>query len=109
MPDPLHQLIIDFLKSEKISVAFLGHVDSGKSTAIGRMFHDLHLWPAEDFESTRRAATEMGKSSFRFAWLCDTFRDERERGTTIHGSHRFLVIDGRELTLLDLPGPRSRA
>jgi len=70
-------------KDSHINVAFLGHVDCGKSTTIGHFLHLIGLLDAKQLSKFEREAADMGKASFKYAWMTDTLRAERERGITI--------------------------
>lgn len=54
-----------------------------------------------------KEATEMGKSSFKFAWALDERLEEREKGVTIDVNAKSLRTPNRIVTLLDSPGHRD--
>ncbi len=96
-------------KSEKphLNLVIMGHVDHGKSTTTG---HLLYLAGAVD-ERTVKAyeeeARKMGKETFKFAWVLDNLKEERERGLTI--DLRFLKFETKKyyFTVIDAPGHRD--
>lgn len=49
----------------------------------------------------------MGKSSFRWAWVMDNLKAERERGITINNSLNELFTKQRKITIIDAPGHRD--
>ena len=66
----------------EIRIVFVGHVDHGKSTIIGRLLHDTHSLPQGVIDRVQKIADETGKD-FEFAYLLDAFAEERQQGITI--------------------------
>ena len=62
-----------------INVAFVGHVDHGKSTTIGRLMFDSGKVSAQEMEKLKAEAQKHGKVGFEFAFVMDKFKEERER------------------------------
>ncbi|MBU7042669.1 MAG: translation elongation factor EF-1 subunit alpha [Theionarchaea archaeon] len=88
-----------------LNVAFIGHVDHGKSTLIGRMMFehgDVRDTMIKKFE-------EMGEKgkTFKFAWVMDNLKEERERGVTIDLAHKKFETDKNYITIVDCPGHRD--
>uniref|UniRef100_A0A8C7T088 Tr-type G domain-containing protein n=1 Tax=Oncorhynchus mykiss TaxID=8022 RepID=A0A8C7T088_ONCMY len=63
-----------------INIVVIGHVDSGKSTTTGHLIYKCGGIDKRTFE---KEAAEMGKGSFKYAWVLDKLKAERERGITI--------------------------
>jgi elongation factor 1-alpha len=90
-----------------LNLVIMGHVDHGKSTTTG---HLLYLAGAVD-ERTVKAyeeeAKKLGKETFKFAWVLDNLKEERERGVTI--DLRFLKFETKKyyFTVIDAPGHRD--
>jgi len=90
-----------------LNLVIMGHVDHGKSTTTG---HLLYLAGAID-ERTIKAfedeAAKMGKGTFKYAWVLDNLKEERERGLTI--DLRFLKFETNKyyFTVIDAPGHRD--
>ena len=61
----------------------IGHVDSGKSTTTGHLLYKCGGIDKRTIEKFEKEATEMGKGSFKYAWVLDKLKAERERGITI--------------------------
>ena len=90
-----------------LNLVFIGHVDHGKSTSIGRLLMETgHIEPYL-IEKYRKLAEEKGKATFEFAWVMDSLKEERERGVTIDVSHKRFNTDKYYFTIIDAPGHRD--
>ncbi len=90
-----------------LNVAFVGHVDHGKSTSIGRLMFDSGSLPQQELEKLKALAAEHGKAGFEFAYVMDRFKEERERGVTIDLSYQKLISQKYEVTIIDAPGHKD--
>ncbi len=90
-----------------INVVFIGHVDAGKSTTVGRLLYDSGILPEQELRKLQEKAKELGKSGFEFAFVMDQLKEERERGVTIDLSHQKFVGDKYEFTIIDAPGHKD--
>jgi len=90
-----------------INLVFIGHVDHGKSTTIGRILWDTENLPEEEMRKLEEAAEEAGKESFNFAFAMDSLEEERERGVTIDLAHQEFDSDNYNFTIIDAPGHRD--
>lgn len=90
-----------------INVVFVGHVDHGKSTTIGRLMFDSGKVAPEELEKLKAEAVRHGKAGFEFAFIMDKFKEERERGVTIDLSYQKLVTNKFEVTIIDAPGHKD--
>ncbi len=88
-----------------MNLIVIGHVDHGKSTTLGRMFFEKGLVDA----SVIKKFEEMGDKgkTFKFAWVMDSLKEERERGLTIDLAHRKFDSDKYYFTIIDAPGHRD--
>ncbi|KAK2628100.1 hypothetical protein QTJ16_002746 [Diplocarpon rosae] len=66
-----------------INVVVIGHVDSGKSTTTGHLIYKCGGIDKRTIEKFEKEAAELGKGSFKYAWVLDKLKAERERGITI--------------------------
>jgi elongation factor 1-alpha len=82
-----------------VNLVFIGHVDHGKSTLIGRLLVELGVI------SEKELSDEAG--SFKFAWVMDREKEERERGLTIDVAYRKLETPRNYITIIDAPGHRD--
>lgn len=90
-----------------INVVFVGHVDHGKSTTIGRLMFDSGKVSPEELEKLKAEAKKHGKVGFEFAFIMDKFKEERERGVTIDLAYQKLITNKYEVTIIDAPGHKD--
>ncbi|MBX4195969.1 translation elongation factor EF-1 subunit alpha [Candidatus Pacearchaeota archaeon] len=90
-----------------INVAFVGHVDHGKSTTIGRLMFDSGKLSQQELDKLKAEAQKHGKVGFEFAFVMDKFKEERERGVTIDLSYEKLITNKYEVTIIDAPGHKD--
>ncbi len=82
-----------------VNLVFIGHVDHGKSTLIGRLLVELGIVSEKDLRD------EAG--SFKFAWVMDREKEERERGLTIDIAYQKIETSKNIITIIDAPGHRD--
>lgn len=90
-----------------INLVFIGHVDHGKSTLVGRMLYELGEVSEQVMKKYREEAEKLGKATFEYAWVMDSLKDERERGVTIDIAHRKFQTQKNYFTIIDAPGHRD--
>ncbi len=90
-----------------LNLVFIGHVDHGKSTLVGRTLFETKAIDAHKIDEYRKKAEEMGKGTFEFAWVMDRLKEERERGLTIDVMHQRFDTDKYYFTIIDAPGHRD--
>jgi len=76
-----------------VNLVVIGHVDAGKSTSTGHLIYKCGGIDKRTIEKFEKEAEEMGKSSFKYAWVLDKLKAERERGITIDISLWKFVTD----------------
>lgn len=89
---------------QKLNLVFIGHVDHGKSTLMGRLLLDTGVVDRRILDRYREEASQMGKATFEFAWVTDTEPEERRRGVTINVRHVEFETPNRHVYLIDAPG-----
>lgn len=94
-------------QKKNASFVVVGHVDSGKSTMVGRMLLDLGVVSQRTVDKHRAEAEKIGKESFSLAWVLDTREDEREHGVTIDIATNNFETEKTLFTILDAPGHRD--
>lgn len=90
-----------------LNLVFIGHVDHGKSTAIGRLLFERGVVGEHVIRQYKAKAEKKGKGTFEFAWVMDKLKEERERGLTIDIAHKKFETDKYFFTIIDAPGHRD--
>ncbi|MFA5259410.1 MAG: translation elongation factor EF-1 subunit alpha [Candidatus Pacearchaeota archaeon] len=90
-----------------MNVVFVGHVDHGKSTCVGRIMYDSGVIPEQEMKKLKEEAVRQGKVGFEFAYVMDKVKEERERGVTIDLSYQKLITPKRQVTIIDAPGHKD--
>jgi len=90
-----------------INIVVIGHVDSGKSTSTGHMIYKCGGIDKRTIEKFEKEATELGKGSFKYAWVLDKLKAERERGITIDIQLMKFLTKKYDVTIIDAPGHRD--
>jgi len=90
-----------------INIVVIGHVDSGKSTSTGHMIYKCGGIDKRAIEKFEKEAQEMGKGSFKYAWVLDKLKAERERGITIDIALWKFETQKFFVTIIDAPGHRD--
>jgi len=90
-----------------MNVVFVGHVDHGKSTTVGRLLYDAGTIDEQTMRKLKEEAERLGKGGFEFAFVMDQLKEERERGVTIDLSHKKFVTPKFDFTIIDAPGHRD--
>lgn len=82
-----------------VNLVYIGHVDHGKSTLVGRLLYEIGVITDKDLHE------EAG--TFKFAWVLDRLKEERGRGLTIDVAYQKLETLKNEITIIDAPGHRD--
>mmetsp|Transcript_3399 Transcript_3399/g.3357 ORF Transcript_3399/g.3357 Transcript_3399/m.3357 type:complete len:133 (-) Transcript_3399:995-1393(-) len=90
-----------------INLVVIGHVDSGKSTTTGHLIYKCGGIDKRTIEKFEKEAAEMGKGSFKYAWVLDKLKAERERGITIDIALWKFDTKKYSCTIIDAPGHRD--
>ena len=90
-----------------LNIVFIGHVDHGKSTTVGRLMLDSGHIEDHVIEKFEKEAAERGKAGFGFAYVMDGLKEERERGITIDVAHKEFYTPNYYFTVIDAPGHRD--
>ncbi|MBS1962938.1 MAG: 50S ribosome-binding GTPase [Bdellovibrionales bacterium] len=87
-----------------LKVAFIGNVDDGKSTLIGRLFHDTDSIFEDQRSELERSSARRGETKLNLALFTDGLRAEREQGITIDIAYRYFATERRKFIVVDCPG-----
>ena len=90
-----------------LNIVFVGHVDHGKSTTVGRLLLDSGHIEQHVIDGNEKLAAEIGKAGFGFAYVMDGLKEERERGITIDVAHKEFFTPNYYFTVIDAPGHRD--
>jgi elongation factor 1-alpha len=90
-----------------INLVVIGHVDSGKSTTTGHLIYKCGGIDKRTIEKFEQEAKELGKGSFKYAWVLDKLKAERERGITIDIALWKFETTKYYFTIIDAPGHRD--
>lgn len=90
-----------------LNIVFVGHVDHGKSTTVGRLLFDAGTVDEQTMRKLQEKAKELGKAGFEFAFVMDSLKEEQERGITIDLSHKKFSTQKYDFTIIDAPGHRD--
>ncbi|KAJ7043893.1 P-loop containing nucleoside triphosphate hydrolase protein [Mycena alexandri] len=90
-----------------VNVVVIGHVDSGKSTTAGHLIYKCGGIEKRIIEKFEREAAEIGKGSFKYAWVLDKLKAERERGITIDYALCKFETPKFVVGVIDAPGHRD--
>jgi len=92
---------------EHVNLVVIGHVDAGKSTTTGHLIYKCGGIDKRTIEKFEKEAAEMGKASFKYAWVLDKLKAERERGITIDIALWQFESPKYHFTVIDAPGHRD--
>jgi elongation factor 1-alpha len=90
-----------------MNLVFIGHVDAGKSTTVGRVLYETGAVSEEKLRKLKDEASKVGKSTFEFAFVMDRLKEERERGLTIDLAYQGFNTQKYYYTIIDAPGHRD--
>jgi len=96
-------------KTEKphLNLIIMGHVDHGKSTTTGHLFYLTGNVDERTVKAYEEEAKKIGKEAFKFAWVLDKLKEERERGLTIDLAFWKFETPKFFFTIIDAPGHRD--
>jgi elongation factor 1-alpha len=95
-------------KKPHMNLVVVGHVDNGKSTTVGHLMVDLGVIDQRTIDSFAKESEATGKGdTFKYAWVLDSIKDERDRGLTIDLAFQKFETSKFFYTLIDAPGHRD--
>lgn len=94
------------IMNDTLKIVFVGHVDHGKSTLIGRLLYDTKSLSNEKYNDIEEEAKKSGKD-IEFAFVMDHLKEERDKKITIDTAQTFFSSDKREYVIIDAPGHKE--
>lgn len=94
----------NYMDMDLLRFTTAGSVDDGKSTLIGRLFHDTKSIFEDQLEAIERSSKQRGDDNVNLALLTDGLRAEREQGITIDVAYRYFATPKRKFIIADTPG-----
>jgi bifunctional enzyme CysN/CysC len=91
---------------ESMKIVIVGHVDHGKSTLVGRLFHDTGSLPDGKYEAIKAMCERRGMP-FEWAFLMDALQAERDQGITIDTAQIWFKTAKRDYVIIDAPGHKE--
>jgi bifunctional enzyme CysN/CysC len=92
--------------TEQLKIVIVGHVDHGKSTFVGRLFHDTGSLPEGKLEQLQKIAERRGVP-FEWANLMDALQSERDQNITIDTAQIWFETAKRQYVIIDAPGHKE--
>src|SRR6202011_4659626 len=89
-----------------LKTVFVGHVDHGKSTLIGRILHDTGSLPDGKIDMIKKACAAEGMA-FEFAFLLDALLEEQQQNVTIDTTQIPFRTARRHYAIIDAPGHKE--
>ncbi len=98
----------DMAVKPHLNMIVTGHIDNGKSTTMGHFLMDLGVVDERTIAAHGAESEKTGKGdTFKYAWVMDNIKDERERGITIDLAFQKFESAKYFFTLIDAPGHRD--
>ncbi len=95
-------------KKPHMNLVVTGHVDNGKSTCVGHLMVDMGVIDQRTIDAFAKESEATGKGdTFKYAWVLDSIKDERDRGITIDLAFQKFETPKFFYTLIDAPGHRD--
>jgi len=92
--------------AEQLKVVFVGHVDHGKSTLIGRILHDTNSLPEGKIDQIQKTCAAE-RMEFEFAFLLDALLEEQKQNVTIDTTQIPFRTVRRRYAIIDAPGHKE--
>ncbi len=93
-------------QTRRLRVVFVGHVDHGKSTLIGRIFYDTKSLPDGKVEQMQ-AACAAENMEFEYSFLLDALLEEQAQNITIDTTQIQFKTAKRPYVIIDAPGHKE--
>jgi bifunctional enzyme CysN/CysC len=91
---------------DQLKIVIVGHVDHGKSTLVGRLFHDTDSLPDGKYDEIKNLCEKRGMP-FEYSFLMDALQAERDQGITIDTTQIWFKTQKRDYVIIDAPGHKE--
>ncbi|MBI3252466.1 MAG: GTP-binding protein [Candidatus Omnitrophica bacterium] len=91
---------------EALRIVFVGHVDHGKSTLVGRLLAETDSLTPQKIRQVEEICKERGMK-FEYAFLLDALEEEQDQGITIDVSQVYFKSSRRAYRIIDAPGHKE--
>jgi elongation factor 1-alpha len=91
----------------KLALIIIGNVDAGKSTTTGHLISELGFLDDRVIKAYESDCRSIGRESFKFAWVMDKLKRERELGLTIEVGFWNIATENFNIDIIDAPGHRN--
>ncbi|EAR99634.1 translation elongation factor Tu protein (macronuclear) [Tetrahymena thermophila SB210] len=95
---------IGLQKKERITLAVIGNIGSGKSTMCGHLAIQLGQVNDQKLKEVKQACEEEGQDGINYSYIMDTKKVERQRKQSIDTSIFHFETDKFQITIIDTPG-----
>lgn len=92
--------------ASELRIVFVGHVDHGKSTLVGRLLHETDSILPQKLEYVKQICIDRGVK-FEYAFLLDALEEEQDQGITIDVSQVLFKTKKRTYRVIDAPGHKE--
>ena len=89
-----------------VNVVFIGHIDHGKSTLIGRLLYDSGSISDDKVAEIQKVVEEY-KRKFEFAYFLDALEEELKEEKTIDTTSLNFKGIKNYYTIIDVPGHKE--
>jgi len=89
-----------------LRIVFVGHVDHGKSTLVGRLLHETDSVLPSKLEYVEAICRDRGMR-FEYAFILDALEEEQDQGITIDVSQVVFKTKKRSYRVIDAPGHKE--
>ncbi|MFX1452489.1 MAG: translation elongation factor EF-1 subunit alpha [Promethearchaeota archaeon] len=94
-------------KKTHLNLVIIGHIDHGKSTMMGHLLILTGAITDREMRQLEDESKKLERASWKYAFVFDRLKEERERGITIDLAFRKFETKKYYFTLIDAPGHRD--
>jgi sulfate adenylyltransferase large subunit len=94
------------VSDDALRIVFVGHVDHGKSTLVGRLLFETQSVLPSKIKYVEEICKDRGMQ-FEYAFLLDALEEEQDQGITIDVSQVLFKTKRRTYRVIDAPGHKE--